>query len=95
MSVTESVKDILSTSIFVEAPPDRMDEDDSLRDVFGLDSLGFLELRIQCQDRFSVTISSADFTPENFATIRTVVGLVDRLQDASVGAGAGAPADRS
>jgi acyl carrier protein len=95
MSVTESVKNILSTSLFVEIPPERMDLDDSLRDVFGLDSLGFVELRVQCQDSFGVSVSNVDFTPENFATIRTVVALVERLRGGAVEVPAGASADAS
>jgi len=80
MNVAESIKDILAADIFVEVPPDEMDEDDSLRDVFGLDSVGFVELRVQCQNRFGVTISTDDFTPENFATIGSVCALVERLR---------------
>jgi acyl carrier protein len=80
MSVTESIKSILSAEIFVEIPVSQMNENDSLRDVFGLDSLGFVELRVQCEDRFGVTINDDDFTPDNFSTIRNVADLVDRLQ---------------
>ncbi|MFB9451242.1 acyl carrier protein [Dactylosporangium vinaceum] len=80
------MKDILASEIYVEVPVSRMGLDDSLRDVFGLDSLGFVELRVQCQVRFGIDISNDDFTPENFSTIRTVVALVDRLLPATVAA---------
>jgi acyl carrier protein len=79
MTVTDSVKEILSTALFVEVPPAEMGEDDNLRDMFGLDSLGFLELRAQCQERFGVVIPDDEFTPDNFDTIRTVVAMVERL----------------
>lgn len=79
MDVAAVIKDILSDDIFVEVPVDEMDPDDSLRDVYGLDSLGFVELRVQAQSRFGVEIPDADYSPDNFATIRTVTALVERL----------------
>jgi acyl carrier protein len=79
MNVTGDIKDILIEQLFVEVPATEMDPDDSLRDVFGLDSVGFVELRVQCEDRFALSIADEDFTPENFSTIRTVADLVGRL----------------
>jgi len=79
MNVTDDLKDILIEQLFVEVPAAEMDPDDSLRDVFGLDSVGFVELRVQCEDRFGVSIADDEFTPENFSTIRTVADLVGRL----------------
>jgi acyl carrier protein len=83
MDVTGSIKDILVSDIYVEVPAERMNLDDSLRDVFGLDSLGFVELRVQCQNRFGVDITNDDFTPEHFTTIRSVASLVHRLLPAT------------
>jgi acyl carrier protein len=66
----------------VEIPIPDMDEDDNLREFFGLDSIGFVELRVQCEERFGVVISDDDFIPDNFASIRTVAALVERLSTA-------------
>lgn len=79
MDVAETIKEILSKEIFVEVPIEEMREDDSLRDVFGLDSLGFVELRTQAQSRFGTPIPETEFTPENFATIRSVSAMIQRL----------------
>lgn len=79
MNATGGIKEILVQHLFVEIPAADMADDDSLRDVFGLDSVGFVELRVQCEERFGVTIPDEDFTPENFASIRTVADLVARL----------------
>ena len=80
MDIATTIKHILNTEIFVDVPVGDMKETDSLRDVFGLDSLGFVELRVQCEDAFDVTISDDDFSPEHFATIAGVVELVRRLR---------------
>ncbi|WP_305787936.1 acyl carrier protein [Symbioplanes lichenis] len=76
------VRTILQDDLFVEVPPELMGLDDSLRASYGLDSLGFVELRVQCENRFGVHISDDDFSPENFASIRAVTDLVRRLRPA-------------
>jgi acyl carrier protein len=79
LAIAQSIKEILVAEVLVEVPADQMDEDDSLRNTFGLDSLGFVELRVQCEDRFGITIPDSEFTPENFSSIRSLVGLIERL----------------
>jgi acyl carrier protein len=78
--ISESIKDILRDELFVEYPKDEMRPDESLRSMFGLDSLGFVELRVQLEERFGVQISDDDFSTENFATIDSVTALVQRLR---------------
>lgn len=80
MTPTDAIKSILAQDLFVEVPPEEMQQDDSLRDVFGLDSVGFVELRVQLEQRFRVSVPDDDFTPDSFDTIRDLVALVDRLQ---------------
>lgn len=79
-NVAQIIKGLLSSELMVEVPVGRMGADDSLRDVYGLDSLGFVELRVLCEENFGITISEDDFSPEHFATLGTVVSLVERLQ---------------
>lgn len=80
MEIEDRIRKILSSELFVEAPADEIGLDDSLRAVHGLDSLGFVELRVQCEDLFDIRISDEDFSPENFQSLRTVTTLVHRLQ---------------
>ncbi|WDZ83832.1 acyl carrier protein [Micromonospora cathayae] len=80
MSIENTIRKIMETDLFVETPADQIDLDGSLRNVYGLDSLGFVELRVQCEDQFGVQISDEDFTPEAFQSVRTVADLVRRLQ---------------
>ncbi|GGQ65172.1 acyl carrier protein [Couchioplanes azureus] len=79
-NVEQTICKIMNTELFVETPADRIDLDESLRDGYGLDSLGFVELRVQCEDLFAVQIGDDDFTPENFSTVRSVANLVRKLQ---------------
>ncbi|WP_371574161.1 acyl carrier protein [Streptomyces sp. NBC_01314] len=79
MSIEATVKRILVDDLFVSVPQAEIGLDDGLRDVLGLDSLGFTELRAQCEYAFDITIPDEDFVPENFSTVRDLTLLVKRL----------------
>jgi len=79
MSIAQTIKNVLADEIFVEIPPDEMDEHDSMRNAYGMDSVGFVELRVRCEELFSITIPDDDFTPANFSSIHNLVTLVERL----------------
>ncbi|RBQ15293.1 acyl carrier protein [Spongiactinospora rosea] len=76
--IEQAIRSILIRDLFVEVPDIGLD--DGLRSVAGLDSLGYVELRVQCEDRFGISITEKDFTPENFATIRSISRLVGELR---------------
>ena len=73
---------MLVEDLFVELPEAEIGAEDRLRTEFGLDSLGFVELRVLCEQRFGIRISDEDFSPENFTSVASVAGLVRELQAA-------------
>jgi acyl carrier protein len=73
---------MIVNDLFVEIAEDQIGLDDGLRTVVGLDSVGFAEFRVRCEQRFNVQISDDDYTPEHFSTIRKLANLIDRLQSA-------------
>lgn len=79
MTIAQTIKNVLADEIFVEISPEEMDENEGLRNTFGLDSVGFVELRVRCEELFSITIPDEEFTPENFSSIHNLVALVERL----------------
>ena len=81
MDIESAVKKILVDDLFIDVDQSEIGLDDGLRDVLGLDSLGFTELRAQCEYLFDVKISDEDFVPENFTSVRTVTDLVSRLRE--------------
>ncbi|MFJ9968662.1 acyl carrier protein [Streptomyces avermitilis] len=82
-TIESTIKEILVADVYLDVTADQISTDDSLRDEIGLDSLGFMELRVQCGRRFSVTIPDGEFNPVNFASVGTVVELIRRLQEAA------------
>lgn len=77
-----ALRRMIVNDLFVEIAEDQIGLDDGLRMVVGLDSIGFVELRVLCEQRFNVQINDDDYTPENFTSIRLVANLIDRLQSA-------------
>jgi acyl carrier protein len=78
----DTLRQMLVNDLFVEMPPEQIGLDDGLRTVVGLDSVGFVEIRVLCERRFGIQIGDEDYTPENFSSIRRLATLIERLQSA-------------
>ena len=74
------IKKILVEELFVEVKESDIDIKDGLQSVLGLDSLGFIELRVQCENLFNVHISDKDYNSENFSNIESIMNLIKKLQ---------------
>ena len=82
--VVEALRNMLVDDLYAEVPKDQIGLDDGLQSVVGLDSVGFVELRVLCEQRFKVQISDADYSPENFSSVRRLANLIERLQASPV-----------
>ena len=56
--------------------------DASLLDSGILDSLSLLRLKVFLEERFGITIDSADLLPENFANVNTICAYLGALEPA-------------
>ncbi len=93
--LVSALRMMLVNDLYVETPPEQIGLDDGLRTVVGLDSIGFVELRARCEQRFNIEVNDEDYTPENFSSIRRLALLIDRLQSARRGRSNGACAGAS
>ena len=84
--VADTLRGMLVDDLYVEVPKDQIGLDDGLQSVVGLDSVGFVELRVLCEQRFKVQIGDNDYSPENFSSVRRLANLIERLQAAPKGA---------
>jgi acyl carrier protein len=78
--VVRKLRSILVEDLLVELPSESIGEADGLQSVVGLDSLGFIELRVACEQKFGIEISDADFTSENFHSLGALADLVVHLK---------------
>jgi acyl carrier protein len=64
---------------FLYLKPDlQLADDDRLLELGVVDSLGFVELVEEVQDRFGVEVSDVEITEENFGSISAMAAFVDR-----------------
>jgi acyl carrier protein len=78
--IIAGLRGMIVNDLFVEIAEDQIGLDDGLRTVVGLDSVGFVELRVLCERKFNVEINDEDYTPENFTSVRLLAALIERLQ---------------
>lgn len=76
MSIEDQIRSLIEDDMMTESDATCIADGDSLRADHGMDSLGFVELRVQCEHRFGIRISDDDFTPENFRSISTIAELI-------------------
>jgi len=79
----DKIKKILIDDLFVDIPLEEIKIDDDLREVIGLDSLSFMELRVQSENFFNIEITDDEFIPENFGTIRKLVAMIKTKKNSS------------
>jgi acyl carrier protein len=76
-SIMSNLRTILKDDLFIDADSASIREDDGLQSVLGLDSVGFVELRVACEYRFGIDIPDADFIPENFRCLGVLADYIE------------------
>jgi len=79
--IASALRHLIVEQLFVDIPEDKIGLDDGLRSVVGLDSVGFVELRVLCERHFNVQIDDDDYTPENFSSIRRLAAMFHQCID--------------
>lgn len=74
--VLQKIKQILVDELNLGINIDEIDADAGLASSIGVDSLGFIELKYQCEDVFGIKITDQEFLPENFRNCRVLADLI-------------------
>jgi acyl carrier protein len=78
--IVERLRNIVATRLDVDISPDRIGLTDGFLSVVGIDSVGFIELRYQCEEEFGIRIDENDFVPDNYLNCDVLSGfLVTKL----------------
>ncbi|AIA69939.1 Cfa-acyl carrier protein [Pectobacterium atrosepticum SCRI1043] len=78
-NIENTIIGILIDDLFIGIPRSEIETDINMRDGLGLDSLGFSELRAQCEYAFNIKIEDEYFTPQYFDSIQTLTKLTSEL----------------
>lgn len=74
--IVERLRNIVATRLDVDISPDRIGLTDGFLSVVGIDSVGFIELRYQCEEEFGIRIDENDFVPDNFLNCDLLSGFL-------------------
>ncbi|MGF6534813.1 MULTISPECIES: acyl carrier protein [Paraburkholderia] len=74
--IVERLRNIVATRLDVDISPDRIGLTDGFLSVVGIDSVGFIELRYQCEEEFGIRIDENDFVPDNFLNCDVLSGFL-------------------
>jgi acyl carrier protein len=71
---------ILSQDLYVDLDIDNIDGDASIRNDYGLDSLGFVELKNRIEQVFNLSIDDDNFNPDNFNSINSLSLMIKKIK---------------
>ena len=75
MMSEKKINDILMEIAFLEKPP-LFDAD--LKENLGIDSLKKVELIVELEDSFNISIDENDLDPQNIKTVRDIHNLINK-----------------
>jgi acyl carrier protein len=76
--VRTELREFVKESFLYLQPDLQVSDDDELLELGVIDSLGFVELVEEIQQRFGVEVQDIEITEENFGSIAAMVSFVER-----------------
>jgi acyl carrier protein len=72
----DRLKQIVVSTLMLDATPGKLHEDDNLGDVLGVDSVSFLEILVSIEEELAIEIKEPDLSMSKYPTIRSLAELV-------------------
>jgi acyl carrier protein len=72
----DQLKEMIVERLFMRIAPGEIEEDKSLIDEYGVDSVSLLELVVGIEEVFGVTIEDEEFSVANFETVTALAAFV-------------------
>lgn len=79
--ILNTLKTVLIENLYIEISINELDESANLQSIYQVDSLGFVELRFQSEERFDIKIDDEEFIPENFKSLNNIADMIVRLKE--------------
>jgi acyl carrier protein len=75
------LKKIVAEKLDLDIPESQIKEEAGFSSEVGVDSIGFIELRFQCEETFKIQVSEEEFGPDNFFSCKTLSEfIVNKLE---------------
>jgi len=78
MDLVGALRDYVVEELMTDKPSEPIDENDNLLSSGALDSMGLLQLVAFIEDKWGVSISSDEFHPDNFQSLRAIANLIEK-----------------
>lgn len=75
-TVENRLKKMIVERLFMKVAPEDIEEDKSLIDTYGVDSVSLLELVVGIEEEFGVSVEDDDFAVEHFETVTALAAFV-------------------
>jgi len=72
----DQLKQMIVERLFMRIAPEEIEEDKSLIDEYGVDSVSLLELVVGIEEVFGVTIEDEEFSVANFETVSALTTFI-------------------
>ena len=83
-SIESRLKKMIVDRLFMRIAPEAIENDKSLIDAYGVDSVSLLELVVGIEEEFGVVVGDKDFNVKHFETVEALAEFVrSRMPDAS------------
>ena len=74
--IEDRLKRMIVERLFLKIAPEKILEDKSLIETYGVDSVSLLELVVGIEEEFGVVIGDQEFRVDNFKTVAALAGFV-------------------
>ena len=82
--IEDRLKKMIVERLFMRIAPEAIEEDKSLIDTYGVDSVSLLELVVGIEEEFGIAVSDKDFRVAHFETVAALAVFVrERLEGAN------------
>ena len=80
--IEDRLKRLIASRLFLKIAPDAIDDNKSLIDAYGVDSVSLLELVVGLEEEFGITIPDEEFNLKHFETVAALAAFVRSKRDA-------------
>lgn len=74
--IEDRLKRMMVSRLFLKIPPESIEEDKSLIETYGVDSVSLLELVVGVEEEFGIQIGDDDFRVKHFETVAALAAFV-------------------
>ncbi len=74
--IEDRLKRMIVDRLFLKLAPEDIEEDKSLIETYGVDSVSLLELVVGIEEEFGVVIGDKEFKVDNFKTVAALAAFV-------------------